>query len=84
MSFSSRCSPRAAVLEIRIPRYIVEDIHGTLRIFQLAGCPPSICFLFLTDYSLDVARVLFPGHVFLVRGNHEFESLNGSCSFRDE
>ena len=76
------------VLELTGHFYIIGDIHGHLldlyRIFKTQGLPPEHKFLFLGDivdrgeYSLEcltfiyILKVLFPHHVYIIRGNHEF------------
>jgi serine/threonine-protein phosphatase PP1 catalytic subunit len=91
---------RSSLIHIDAPVYVVGDIHGNIldliRIFLLAQTPPFSRFLFLGDYvdrgscSLCVVSLLFamqlafPDHVFLLRGNHEFESINSSYGFYDE
>jgi diadenosine tetraphosphatase ApaH/serine/threonine PP2A family protein phosphatase len=79
---------------------IVGDIHGDvlslIRIFQQLGWPDSRSYLFLGDYvdrggsSCEVLvllyclKILFPGNIFLLRGNHEFGSLTQLYGFRVE
>lgn len=91
---------RPSLLRIEPPLYVVGDIHGNIldliRIFILSQGPPYSRFLFLGDYvdrgpcSLCVITLLFamqlafPDHVFLLRGNHEFESINSTYGFLDE
>lgn len=89
-----------ALITVPTPCYIVGDIHGNIfdliRIFIYALCPPASRFLFLGDYvdrgeySLEVVALLFalsiryPDHVFLLRGNHEFERVNTIYGFKSE
>jgi protein phosphatase len=79
---------------------VVGDIHGNiddlLRIFERLRYPPSTRYLFLGDYvdrglySTEVLMILFsmkvkfPEHVFMVRGNHETESLSRFYGFYQE
>jgi protein phosphatase len=79
---------------------IVGDIHGNiddlLRIFERLRYPPSTRYLFLGDYvdrgkySTEVLMILFamkvkfPNHVYLLRGNHETESLTRCYGFYQE
>jgi len=88
------------LLKLRPPMYVVGDIHGQyedlLRIFQLTGLPPQHNFLFLGDYvdrgnnSIEVLALLFclkikfPDNVFMIRGNHECESVNKNYGFYQE
>jgi protein phosphatase len=88
------------VLHLHPPLYIVGDIHGNIfdliRVFIHAGPPPRSHFLFLGDYvdrgeySIEVLALLFallisyPEHIFLLRGNHEFESMNSVYGFSFE
>ena len=88
------------LLEVLSPMKVCGDIHGQyfdlLRIFAKHGFPPSQNYLFLGDYvdrgkhSLEsiilllVYKIKFPENFFLLRGNHENESLNRVYGFYDE
>ena len=90
----------STLLELQGPIYIVGDLHGHLldlyRILTAFGVPPATKYLFLGDYvdrgefSMETLflvysmKCLFPDHVFMIRGNHEFKniSLNGGL-FRE-
>ncbi len=88
------------LLELKAPLYVVGDIHGQyddlLRIFNTTGLPPKHNFLFLGDYvdrgdySIEVMSLLFslkikyPDRVFMIRGNHECESVNKNYGFYQE
>ena len=79
---------------------IVGDIHGNLhdllRIFKIYVYPPLRHYIFLGDYvdrgdfSVDVITLLFilyclyPSHITLIRGNHEFKEINSVYGFKDE
>ena len=87
-------------LEVGCPLTIVGDIHGSLndlfRILRLFKIPPKANYLFLGDYvdrgtnSVAVIILLlalfceFPVEVTLLRGNHEFPSINKNYGFYDE
>jgi diadenosine tetraphosphatase ApaH/serine/threonine PP2A family protein phosphatase len=80
--------------------YIVGDIHGNvdslIRIFGHFGYPPHSKYLFLGDYidrgrnSCEVVlllyglKLLFPNHLHLLRGNHEFFAMTDAYGFRRE
>jgi protein phosphatase len=79
---------------------VVGDLHGDidmlLRIFAHVGFPPRFRFLFLGDYvdrgssSCEVIillyslKLLFPGHIALIRGNHEFQAMTSAYGFHAE
>ena len=91
---------KSTLLEIKSPIYIVGDLHGNLldllRIFIFSKTPPLTRFLFLGDYvdrgqfSVEIICLLFafscayPNHIFLLRGNHEFEHVNQNYGFANE
>jgi protein phosphatase len=88
------------LINVKAPVYVVGDIHGNifdlLRILILAKPPPSSRLLFLGDYvdrgeySVEVVTLLFsflvvyPDHIILLRGNHEFEATNSVYGFSTE
>jgi len=89
------------LLEIQSPITIVGDIHGQLQdlltIFAHEGMPPNRSYLFLGDYvsrgcySVEVItflfslKMLFPSHIYLLRGTHESLSISQvRCGFSDE
>ncbi|OHS99599.1 Ser/Thr protein phosphatase [Tritrichomonas foetus] len=91
---------KPTLLEIPAPIYIVGDLHGNLqdllRIFIYSRTPPLTRFLFLGDYvdrgtfSVEICTLLFallcayPTHIYLLRGNHEFEHVNQNYGFQAE
>ncbi|XP_032312045.1 serine/threonine-protein phosphatase alpha-3 isoform [Drosophila ananassae] len=88
------------LLDVSAPIRVVGDIHGQyhdlLKILDHCGYPPQTSYLFLGDYVdrgknsvetitlLLALRVKFPKHVFLLRGNHESQSVNRVYGFFDE
>lgn len=97
---SSLMLKQPTLLRLKAPIVVVGDIHGRyfdlLRIFKKYGFPDKTNYLFLGDYvdrgedSLDVITLLlalklrFPENIFLLRGNHECESINSLYGFKDE
>lgn len=91
---------QSALIYLRSPIYVIGDIHGNiydlLRVFIFAKPPPASRFLFLGDYvdrgqySMEVLALLFclqlayPEHIYLIRGNHEFEGVNSFYGFQSE
>jgi predicted phosphodiesterase len=87
-----------AVLRVSGSIVVVGDLHGNLntliRIFEEFGYPDSHLFVFLGDYidrgphSCEVLlllyslKILFPNHMILLRGNHEFQEMSESYGFR--
>ncbi|OHT04581.1 protein phosphatase-2B [Tritrichomonas foetus] len=79
---------------------IIGDLHGHIldlfRILKIFGLPPKSRYLFLGDmvdrgeFSTETTilvlllKVLFPSHVFIIRGNHEFSTMWRSNGFITE
>lgn len=79
---------------------VVGDIHGNIEslinIFQAKGDPSITKYLFLGDYvdrgqnSCEVIvllyafKCLYPENIHLIRGNHEFRSMNDHYGFKEE
>jgi protein phosphatase len=88
------------LLELAGPFVVVGDLHGDIdTLLQVLGAfdyPPSRSYLFLGDYvdrgenSIEVLlilyalKVLFPNHLYLLRGNHELKSICHKYGFREE
>ena len=88
------------IVQMTSPCIVAGDIHGNLqdliRVFTSMGRPPCVKYLFLGDYvdrggfSIEVITLLltmhclYPNEVVLIRGNHEFSSVNCAYGFRDE
>ncbi|VDK87189.1 unnamed protein product [Litomosoides sigmodontis] len=93
-------SSEGALIDVSIPVIVVGDIHGQYadlqRIFAAVGRPGRTRFLFLGDYidrgpqslecicSLVAWKIAYPKRIFLLRGNHEFASVNREYGFYDE
>ena len=81
-------------LDLKSDILVVGDLHGhyldLLRIFKTYGFPPLTNYLFLGDYVdrgefsvetitlLCLLKGMYPKNLYLIRGNHEFDSL---CRF---
>ena len=79
---------------------IVGDLHGQIldlfRVLKQFGHPPKKRYLFLGDivdrgeFSTEtlimimLMKVLFPNHVYVIRGNHEFSTMWKSGGFASE
>jgi serine/threonine-protein phosphatase 2B catalytic subunit len=88
------------LLVLSEPLVVVGDIHGQfqdlLQVFGLGGKVSETKYLFLGDYvdrgemSVEVMALLLaqkiqhPNNIYLLRGNHETESMSSSYSFRQE
>lgn len=88
------------LLELEGPVKVCGDTHGQyydlLRVLEYGGHPPESRYLFLGDYvdrgkqSIEVIclllayKVKYPEHFFLLRGNHECDTINRLYGFYDE
>ena len=97
-SFVIKTEP--ALVRIEGECTIISDIHGQFNdlfvIFNKHGYPPHQKYLFLGDYvdrgyqSLETIlillcfKILYPKHIYLLRGNHEAASVNRIYGFYDE
>jgi len=88
------------LLELDFPLTIGGDLHGQfhdlVRFFKKGGYPETTNYLFLGDYVdrgkygieticlLLAYKVKYPDNFFLLRGNHESESINRVYGFYDE
>ena len=93
-------SSKKAVIDLTGDFVIVGDLHGNLfdliRLIIVHGSPPATKYLFLGDYvdrgsySLEIVvllvsmMALFPDSVFLLRGNHEIQTINSLYGFLNE
>jgi serine/threonine-protein phosphatase 6 catalytic subunit len=82
------------------PVTVVGDLHGQvfdlLNLLQVGGWPPQTSYIFLGDYvdrghnSIETLELLlalkvkYPGHVTLLRGNHESRQITQVYGFFDE
>lgn len=85
------------MLELHSPCVIVGDIHGHVldlfRILNIYGPPSHKRYIFLGDivdrgeFSIEalaivlLMKVLWPGNVYIIRGNHEFAFMCQQCGF---
>ncbi len=88
------------LLELEAPLNICGDIHGQyydlIRLFEYGGYPPKSNYLFLGDYVdrgkqnlesiclLLSYKIKYPENFFILRGNHESDSINRIYGFYEE
>lgn len=88
------------MLDIAGPVVVVGDLHGHIldlfRILKVCHPPPLTKYLFLGDivdrgdFSLEtlilifVMKILFPQHIYIIRGNHEFDETCERLGFLAE
>uniref|UniRef100_A0AC35FQS3 Serine/threonine-protein phosphatase n=1 Tax=Panagrolaimus sp. PS1159 TaxID=55785 RepID=A0AC35FQS3_9BILA len=89
-----------SLLECPVPSTVYGDIHGQYsdlhRWFNLNGWPHQTRSVFLGDFVdrgshgvevvalLSCLKIVYPDKIYIVRGNHEEESLNRAYSFYEE
>ncbi|KAK8863923.1 hypothetical protein M9Y10_011616 [Tritrichomonas musculus] len=88
------------IIPLRGKFIIVGDLHGNidslLRIFNHFNYPPQSSYIFLGDYIdrgkfsseliifLYSLKILYPMNIFLLRGNHECDSMASVNGFKTE
>lgn len=98
--FKSIVEKEPNLLKLSAPFYIFGDIHGQfsdmIRFLEMTGLPPKSKLLFMGDYvdrgdnSIEVIMLLFtlkiryPKNIYILRGNHECDTVNDHYGFKDE
>ncbi|OHS93122.1 Serine/threonine-protein phosphatase 4 catalytic subunit 2 [Tritrichomonas foetus] len=93
-------SSEPTILEVYSPVTVVGDIHGHIldlfRILNKCGMPPFRKYLFLGDivdrgeFSIEtlivifLLKIVYTDHIYIIRGNHEFDYLCQQCGFFTE
>jgi protein phosphatase len=88
------------LLELEGTFMIVGDLHGHIldlfRIFKTFQYPSEFKYLFLGDlidrgefsfetiFFILLLKYLYPTSVYIIRGNHEFDSICSECGFLSE
>lgn len=88
------------VQPVSSPVTIVGDLHGQvfdlLQLLEVGGWPPHTSYIFLGDFvdrghnSVETLSLLlclkfkYPGHITLLRGNHESRQITQVYGFYDE
>lgn len=89
-----------SLLRLHFNPIVVGDLHGDidslLYIFSKFGYPPDSDYLFLGDYvdrgqnSIEILlllyslKVIYPQHIYILRGNHETKQATKTFGFKDE